>query len=312
MKSKHQSAITMFRSAKHYTHVFGCFPPFILNLSSVQAFSANSSGPSMTIYRENPDTAKEWIAKSVRKKRFDAYLFRPGDSSWELSNVHGKIIDRSDCHPAFPCRESTAAVPVDRAAFLQEAYQLTCDNGLRLLACRECHANASAADHSNFNVVCLKMICEAGHADLDQIVLIDSRNWPCRVTGVFANVSKLSHDIQDIYLDRMKWLLKSWPLPSDDYFGLLAIRMAYYRQNFVCNLLRHCGRVAGMAEERSTAMVAKWMLASPFPGFGFALHIVEMLHEGMIHHQASAETFSPEIVERRGAVVVKDYEKRLT
>lgn len=56
-----------------------------------------------------------------------------------------------------------------------------------------------------------------------------------------------------------------------------------------------------------TAMVNKWLLASPVQGFHFARHIVETLREGLIFQQNTAETFSPEIIERLGAAVIEGY-----
>ena len=62
-----------------------------------------------------------------------------------------------------------------------------------------------------------------------------------------------------------------------------------------------------MSEDHITAMVGKWMLASPGPRCRFVEHIVATLREGLVYHPHSAETFSPEIVEPHGAAVVSDY-----
>ena len=41
------------------------------------------------------------------------------------------------------------------------------------------------------------------------------------------------------------------------------------------------------------------------------MHIVETLGEGLVYEKHTAETFSDEIVQHRGADVVKDYAKHL-
>jgi hypothetical protein len=118
--------------------------------------------------------------------------------------------------------------------------------------------------------------------------------------------------MQDVFLDRVPWIQNSWPLNARDAIDVLAHHLARLRQSYVCELLSDCGHVAGMSKDHITAMVNKWLLASPVQGFHFARHIVETLREGLIYQQYTAETFSPEIIERRGAAVVKDYKKHLT
>lgn len=138
--------------------VFDRAPPIITDLCSVLAAGADLTGPILTIYREQPSTAADWIAGAARDKCFDAYLRRRGDGYWERWDIHGQATNGGNSLLVIPYRESTAPVSVDRAEFLQEARVLTGSAGMSLLACREGHAGASAADHSNFNVVCRRMI----------------------------------------------------------------------------------------------------------------------------------------------------------
>lgn len=287
-------------------------PPLIPGLCSVQAAGANPASPILTIYRKEASTAADWIAEAALDKRFDAYLRRRGDGYWEGWNVHGKPTYGGNTLPVIPFRELTTSVAVYRAAFIQEARGSIGDAELTLLACAEGHAGASAADHANFKVVCCRMIEEAAPADLEQIYLIDSRKWPCRVTGVFANVANLSPGMQDIFLDRLKWIRNSWPLVVRDFHEILADRLATVRIDYTHGLLLDCARAAGFPENQIIGLRSKWMMASPGPKYRLALHLVETLHEGLITEKNSAESFSPEIVKRYGAKVVKDYKRRLT
>jgi hypothetical protein len=284
---------------------------FIHECCSVQAFGANPASPILTICRKQPSAVADWIATAVRNKGFEAYLLRHGSGDWELYSARGKPTDRGDSLPPADERYLTTAVPVDRAAFLQEARELTGDPGISLLACSEGHAGASAADDSNVEVICSRMIGEADRADLEHVVLIDSKKWPCRVTGIFANVAMLSPRMQDVFLDRLTRLENSWPLAVRDFHDHLADRLAMRRQSYVCELLRDCGHVARMSGGRITAMVAQWLVASPRSRYQFAQYIVETLREGLIFQKNTAETFSEEIIQRRGADVVKDYTKHI-
>jgi len=287
-------------------------PPHLPDRYSVQAIGSDPASPILTTYRRRPFNTADWISEAAKTERFESYLLRRGSGRWELYNDHGELTDRGDPLPFNQSGESTTPVPVDSTAFLQEARELTGDPGLSLIACREDHAGASAADHSNFNIMCRRMIGEATPADLEHVVIIDSRRWPCPVTGVFANVARLSPAMQDVFLDRQKWLQKGWPMVSRDFQEVLADRLARLRADYVCELLRHCGKVARMSEARITAMEAKWLLASPGPKYRFALHIVETLREGLLFGKGMAETFSPEIVRSHGKAVVKDYKGHLT
>ena len=288
-------------------------PPHLLNCCSVQAIASDPASPILTIYRRLPTDAATWINDAARTRLFDAYLLRHDrDDIWELYSAHGLPLDGGDALQSATSGNPTTPVPVDRAELIQEARELTGDPGLSLIACREDHAGASAADHSNFNIMCRRMIGEATPADLEHVVIIDSRRWPCPVTGVFANVARLSPAMQDVFLDRQKWLQKGWPMVSRDFQEVLADRLARLRADYVCELLRHCGKVARMSEARITAMEAKWLLASPGPKYRFALHIVETLREGLLFEKGMAETFSPEIVRSHGKAVVKDYKGHLT
>lgn len=290
---------------------FNRAPPIIADLCSVQAVGANPRGPILTIYHEQPSAAADWIAEAARLKPFENYLRRRTNGSWERWNVDGIPTNGGNTLPVIPFQESTTPVPVDRAAFLQDARDFTGDGGLSLIACREGHAGASAADHSNFDVVCRLMIADADTADLEHVVIIDSRKWPCPVTGVFANVARVSPTLQDVFLDRVPWLQNSWPLAERNFHDSLAQRLASLRQSYVCELLRDCGHAARMSEDRVTAMVKNWIMASPRSRYDFALHIIDTLAEGIIHEKHTAESFSAEIVQRRGSAVVKDYPRHM-
>ena len=171
----------------------------------------------------------------------------------------------------------------------------------------EGHAGACAADHSNFVLISRRMIVDAKAADLEQVFVVKSNRWPCPVVGIFANVASLSAEMQDLYLDRWKWLNHSWPLVSDHHKDMLADRMTKVRGTYVQQLLEDCGRSAGMSGERILEMQTKWHLASRQSKYQFCQQVVSRLEEGLLFAPGEAETFDPEVVVRRGADAVRNW-----
>ena len=286
--------------------------PFIPNLCDVLAVAQGPTGLLVTVYRKDGIPASDWIIKEIRQQQFKEYQLRFDDDDWEFYDECGKATGPFSCLLETHATESTTAVAVDCSAFLSETCELIGDQGLALLARVEAHAGASAADHANFRILVRRMIHDACAADLEHIYLINSRKWPCQVTGLFADVARLTARMQNVFLDRVKWLQNSWPLAEREFREIFAERLVQLRHGYVGALLRDCSRAAGMAEERITAMLAKWALASSDPKHRFALHIVETLREGLVFQKNTAEPFSPEVVQHLGAFVVKDYKKRLT
>ena len=286
--------------------------PLLDGLFSMQAMGSDPTDPYVTIYRRDAASAIPWINNIGEHKQFPCYLLRSKSDHWTLFI---SIEENPHCPVSCPITEAkncSEVVSVDRGALLQEARDLIGDPDITLLACSEGHAGASAADRSNFNVTCRRMIGDASPADLEQFYVFDSRMWPCPVTGVFANVSKLSTKMQDVLLDRYVWIKESWPLVQSDFKEHLADQLATLRLSYVCDLLKRCCRAASMSEEFTIKVTTKWSLASPGPKYRFALHIVTTLWEGLDFKQHEAETFTSEIVKSHGAAVVKDYKRYLT
>ncbi len=182
---------------------------------------------------------------------------------------------------------------------------------LSLIVCAEDHAGASAADHSNFVIVCRRMLIEASASDLEHFYIVESQRWPCRMTGIYANVGELSPAMQDIYLERFKWLSNSWPLNARHHIHILADRLVRSRSRYVTDLLHNCGHAARMSPEMILTLQSKWMLASTGAQYRFAQHLVETLREGMLFEVNQAEVFAPSIVESRGAEAIKDFQTLL-
>lgn len=285
--------------------------PFHIGLYGAQAIGPDPTGAHVTIYRKKFESITQWIKTFARHNRIAGFLTKPKSGLWTEYDATGETPDRLVSGPMTQATLCSEVISVDREALLQEARDLIGDPDITLVACSERHAGASAADMVNFNVECRHIIGGARYTDdLEHSYVVDSRMWPCPVTGVFANISKQSTALQDMFLDRFEWNENSWPM-GQGFDEMLADQLSTHRQDYVCDLLWQCGRSANMSEGHITDIAAKWMSASPGSKYRFAQHIVETLKRGLVFEKHTAETFSPEIVNSNGAAVVKGYNELL-
>jgi hypothetical protein len=285
--------------------------PFLPGLVSVQAGNDDLCRPDITVYRIDVEDAESWIRKSARKLACRRFFLRRDEHVAELYDSDGKL-SRKLLKPEYPHTGPDAtALQIDRNILLQQMRTALRQPQLSLLACAEDHAGASAADHSNFGMLCRRMIMESGKADLDQFYVGEHKMWTCGVSCIYADVSALSPSMQDIYLERHKWLKKSWPLSARHHFETLANRFARIRENYVTDLLRDCGFAAGMSGEMILTLQSKWMLASPGVRYRFSQHLIDKLKDGLIYTPAEAEVFDPSHVEVHGAEAIRDYRSLL-
>ena len=278
----------------------------------LEAVKFGAESPSMTLYRKSIRSVSQWISQAAKRAFYDQFILMDGAGHvMEIYDSQGEPTEQRKSGGAPKPEASTGAVEILRDEFTDEARLFSGDASLSLVTCVDDHAGASAADHSNFAVMFRRMIEDASPADLDHVCIVESRRWPCPVTGIFANVANLSPAMQDIFLDRIKWIQNSWPMVSNAHREILAERLAKYRTDYVHELLRNCARAARWSEERTLAMSAKWILASPAPKLRLARHLVDTLQEGLRFERNAAETFDPQVVKKRGRLVIKDYKRRM-
>ena len=285
--------------------------PFLPGLVSVQASNSDSHRPDITVYRIDVADAERWILKSARKLACSTFFLRRNEHVVELYDSDGKL-NKKLSKPEYPyVSADDTALKVDRDILLQQMRDTLHHQSVALLACAEDHAGASAADHSNFGMLCRRMLMEANKSDLDQFYVGEHKMWSCGMTGLYADVSALSPAMQDIYLERYKWLKKSWPLSARHHFETLADRFARSRENYITDLLRDCGFAAGMSGEMILTLQSEWMLATPGVRYRLSQHLIEKLKDGLIYTPAEAEVFDPSHVEIHGAEAIRDYRSLL-
>ncbi len=281
--------------------------PFLLGLKSAQASTQDAQHPDISVYRNEADEAEQWIRKTARRDKYTTFFLRHDVDAVGLYNHEGKFV-RTFAKPEFPAlRESYDNLKPDRESMQREMRDAVRNQNLILLACAEDHAGASAADQSNTSIVCRRMIMEADSKDLQHFYVGEHKQWQCRVTSIYADISALSQTMQDVYLDRFKWLRNSWPLNSKHHLETLADRLATVRSKYTTGLLLDCGHAAGMAPELIMTLQAKWMLASPGAKYRFAQRMLEVMKDGLIYTLRGAEIFDPSYVETHGAAAVSDY-----
>jgi hypothetical protein len=281
--------------------------PFLPGLHSIQATHSDDQTPFVSVYRQKAKEAEKWIRSSPVATSHTSFFLRSDEQDVKLYDHRGSFV-KNLTTPSFKSTpDSEESIPTDRDQMIHEARKILKNRRLSLLACAEDHASASAADHSNFVIVCRRMIIEASAADLEQFYVVESQRWPCRITGIYADVAALSPDMQDIYLDRFKWLNNSWPLNARHHIDMLTDRLVRSRSRYVTDLLHDCGHAARMSPEMILTLQSKWMLASPGAQYRFAQHLVETLREGLLFEVNQAEVFAPSIVESHGAEVIRDF-----
>ena len=285
--------------------------PYLPGLHSAQATNSDDRIPFVSVYRTKAKAASDWIRSCKLATDTSSFFLRSDEQDVKLYDYRGKFVRNLEAPSFNAIPESEDIIPVDRDLMIHEARDLLKQPQLSLIVCAEDHAGASAADHSNFVIICRRMIIEASPADLEHFYVVESQRWPCRMTGIYANIGELSSEMQDIYLERFKWLSNSWPLNARHHMDMLADRLVRARSRYVTDLLQECGRVAGMSHDLILTLQSKWMLASPGSKYRFAQHLVETLKDGLLFEINQAEAFDPTIVDKHGAAVVKDFRQIL-
>jgi hypothetical protein len=93
------------------------------------------------------------------------------------------------------------------------------------------------------------MIRDASEEDLSHMYVVESKSYQHRVSGVYADVVKLSRGAQDQFLDSYKSLLTRAPLDTDDYVKLFVGRTAALRVDYLSDICASAGKVGGLDEE---------------------------------------------------------------
>lgn len=268
-------------------------------------------GLDVTAYRGSVAAAENWKDTMVARGGSTCLLLRRDETSWIVYGRGGAVVGESDDVISKHIEETTDVVSVDRSTFERSTREALFNEDLSLIACAEGHAGASAADHSNIAVMCRRMIVEASAEDLKHIFLVDSHQWPCRVLGLFADLSRLSGEMTDVFIDRSKWLKSSWPLMAKHHITTLADRLTNGRQRFVMDLLAECADAASFDRILVPGLQAAWMCAGPSYRYRFALFAVETLRDGILFSPRTPEVFSPEVVALHAKDLLKAFREMM-
>ena len=285
--------------------------PFLSGLHSLQAVSNQDLVPDVTIYRKEVEELEQCMRKLVRRSIYDHFILRHTEHRASRYDSQGRLSEQLTQPNFIPAIAPEEILQTSREAMLQEARTALRNEGASLIVCAENHSGASAADLSNFVIICRRMIMEASNADLAQFFMVDHKIWPCRITGIYADISALTESMQNIFLERYKWLSQSWPLNIRHHAETLAERFVNARSSYITNLLCDCGRAAGMSDEMILTLQSKWMLSSPGARYRFAQHLIGALKDGLTYTPFEAEIFEEAHVGIHGAAAVRDYHSLL-
>lgn len=277
--------------------------PFMQGLYSIQAVSIDPDHNDVTIYRETAAEAVAWKTKQAATGQFCRFFLRHAIDAWDVYTGDGKLEHLCNDINAGADRELTGPCVVARDVFVEKAKaqigkRFTCAVAL------EAHRDACAADHSNFVILSQMLLLNGPAADKNHICVVESRDWPCRVIGLFVDVGQLSSDAADKFLDRYLYLAKSWPLSGGHHLNVLATRLSTIRQDYLADV------VGKLMHNESTAIAAKFnvLAASDAQRKQLADRIVCTLASDIeIEKAGGPELFDEDAVTSKRHALLEDY-----
>lgn len=286
-------------------------------LYNIRAVAANADEPDVTVFRSKARQAIQYVADMSAKYtgKYKYYIVNHALDAWDVYDAKGKLkyLCSSVSHESW--MDAVRENPGDRtdvlATALQEAKIELGDDAVTQLAYVDWHREASAVDHTNFLILLRRMIQESEDDDLQRLYLVHSKATNNVSLGLYANVSKLTAEIQDLYIDRYRHISKRFPLSQERHKETLAHMLASCRVDYGGEVLRTCARAAHVAEDEILGMMATWALTDAETRYPFALHVVQTLHSGIKLDSNRLEFFSDEIMDEHGAEAIKSYEKFL-
>lgn len=278
----------------------------------MQALNSDNTAPDVVAYRHTMAEAESWKNNLANRGGYRGFLIHNDREEWAVYDGDGRFVVVTPDPVGTQIQEVLTHVDVDRALMQAEARRVLLTDGITMIACAESHAGAAAVDHSNFVVMCRRLILEGTSSDIKHVYLTDSRLFGCRAIGMLSDVSELSSKMQDLYLDRVKHLKNSWPLNVKHHRDMLADRLAKTRSDYMLSLLSDCARAARMNDEMILSLKSAWLLASPGAKYRFAQHVTSVLREGIKLAPRQPETFDPEVVKALGSAVVRNFHKILS
>lgn len=276
-------------------------------LFGLQAINKDETGPDISLYRMSAWHAEVWMNRFVIYDQFSHFLMRHGEKDWAVYNEDGVLVGKTEDPAPQKLHESIMPVEVDRAEIQAEAQDLLEDDNLALLSCSEEHAGSSAAELSNFSEFSQRFISSAQPDDLEKVFLVDSKRHPCRVLGLYANIAHLSEEMQDVFLERHKWLSKGLPMSRENHLDMLAERLMGARSTYTQELLCQCGRAAGLPEAQVEGIKTKWALANTASKYRFCQNLVRTLSEGLRYEVGQPEIIDLDYARRNSEQVIDAY-----
>ena len=222
--------------------------PLLPGLYSVQAVSNVDGRPDVTAYRATVEAALMWKDTQATSGRFERFLLRHAADAWDVYSADGTLESLCDDVVGRRPGEKPVAVYVDRDLLDAEAAGCLGVGVTRVAMC-EGHSASPAADHSNFGVTLHSMIRDAPPSDLAHIFVVESHTWSCRVSGIYADITKLSPASQDMFLDTFKAVASSQPIDAADHREILVNRLASLRGAYLSDVCAAVGERKGLDEE---------------------------------------------------------------
>lgn len=282
-------------------------------LYSLQAVPSDPKGADVTIYRRDVKDALSWKGTMIKRGGYDKFLLRHAVDAWEVYDSDGKLVCKSSDVTGAGASEPRRKLEVNRELVEIEAMAAV-GPGLTCLSCVEGHAGASAAEHSNFCVFGRKLLMDAKPEDLTHVFIVESKAWPCRVMSMFADMSRVSEEFQNKFLDRHHWWSKGWALDNEHHKALLATRLSDGRRDYLNHVFVEALLESGAAVTGDDALDAKVSiaLASVDTRRTMASRLIHLLYADVVYGgRTEAEAFSEAALKKHAAAIAQTFRETL-
>jgi hypothetical protein len=300
--------LTKLKTHKNKQHAWANnTAPYLEGLFSLQVVHDNSpEALDVTAYRDSFKEAEAWKDVMTSRGEFSCMLLRVAETSWFVYDRDGNAL----CQTTNPTA-SHATLETKKSEELAEkpevekrAQEFLLNEDLTLIACSDEHKDASAADASNFSVLCSRMIKEASAEDLRHVFVVSGRDTS-QFDGLVADFSRLSGSMADVFIDRAKWLRNGWPLVASHHLDVLADRLARVRAAYMSELIDTCCTLSKASANTTLGVKAAWAVAGPGVKYRRSRDIVERLKNGIMLTPNSAEIFSEDVIRKNSHTILQ-------
>lgn len=263
------------------------------------------------MFHQTVGDAKYWGDALSISGAFKSFLLRKdGESGVEVYDEnfhHYGDVARYDPTPYTRSPAEGKSLQPDRGSMLTEVRETLMNEDITILAHADLRVEGSAAERSNLWVMLRKMIGEGSPEDLKNMFLFETRKNGFRSLALCADLTRVSAELQDAFLDRIGHINKAWPLVHHHFKEAFGACLACERADYALDILKSCADYADLGPTSKAALVSKWAIASKGRRYQMSYHLADTLFSGITYAPEVTELFLESSIKEKGFLVVKDY-----